>query len=136
MRRDFPSRLLNTRAHPLFGRMAYYLLKVIGIEIPRSVQIGKDLELAHGAVGLVVHPQTIIGDRVKIYPGVTLGRADIYRPMEASKFEGICIEDDAILSPGAKILCKQGMLIVARQSIVGANAVLPVSYTHLTLPTN
>jgi len=124
MKRDLPSTLAYTRNHPLFGRMAYYLLKIIGIEIPRSVRIGHDLELAHGAVGLVVHPQTVIGDRVKIYPGVTIGRADIYRPIEASIFEGICIEDDVILSPGAKVLCKEGTLIVARQSIVGANAVL------------
>ena len=124
MKRDLPSTLVYTRENPLLGRMAYYLLKLIGIEIPRSVRVGDDLELAHGAVGLVVHPQTVIGDRVKIYPGVTLGRADIYRPMGESKFEGICIEDDVILSPGAKVLCKDGTLIVARLSIVGANAVL------------
>ena len=72
----------------------------------------------------MIHPNTIIGKRVKIYPGVTLGRADIYRSVEQSKFEGIVVEDDAILCPGAKILCKQGVLRVGRGSVVGANAVL------------
>lgn len=61
---------------------------------------------------------------MKIYPGVTLGRADIHRPITASAFEGIVIEDDVILCPGAKILCKQGIMRVGRGTVVGANAVL------------
>jgi serine O-acetyltransferase len=44
--------------------------------------------------------------------------------MEQSKFEGIVIEDDAILAPGAKVLCKEGILRVGRGTVVGANAVL------------
>jgi len=66
----------------------------------------------------------VIGNRVKIYPGVILGRADIYQPMEKSDFEGIVIEDDVILAPGAKVLGKNGVLKVARGTVVGANAVL------------
>jgi serine O-acetyltransferase len=72
----------------------------------------------------VVHSRTAIGDRVKIYPGVGLGRADIYRPMAQSGFQGIVVEDDVILSPGAKVLCKEGVLRVGRGTVVGANAVL------------
>jgi serine O-acetyltransferase len=72
----------------------------------------------------VIHSGSKIGNRVKIYPGVTLGRADIHLPIEESKFEGIVIEDDVILSPGSKILCKEGMLIDRRGTVVGANAVL------------
>ena len=124
MARDFPTRLVYARDWPFFGRLAYYLLKILGIEFPLSVTVGEDLELAHGAVGLVVHSRSVIGDRVKVYPGVTLGRADIYMPMEESLFEGILIEDDVILAPGAKVLCKEGILRVACGSVVGANAVL------------
>jgi serine O-acetyltransferase len=86
--------------------------------------VGADFELAHGGFGVVIHSKSIIGRRVKIYPGVTLGRADIYRPATQSRFEGIIIEDDAILCPGAKILCKEGVLKVGQGSVVGANAVL------------
>ncbi len=124
MRRDLYTRLVYARNYPLIGSLAYYILKLLGVEIPRPVKVGEQLELAHGGFGVVIHPQTIIGKRVKIYPGVTLGRSDIYRPINQSSFEGIVIEDDAILCPGAKILCKQGVLKVGRGSVIGANAVL------------
>lgn len=124
MRRDLPTSLVYARKLPLFGRLAYYALKLLGVEIPRTVPIGNDFELAHGGVGVVIHSRAAIGNRVKIYPGVTLGRADIHLPMERSKFQGIVIEDDVILAPGAKVLCKEGTLRVARGTVVGANAVL------------
>jgi serine O-acetyltransferase len=72
----------------------------------------------------VIHSKTRIGKRVKVYPGVTVGRADIYRPMSASRFEGVVIEDEAILCPGAKVLCKEGVLTVGKGTVIGANAVL------------
>ena len=68
----------------------------------------------HGGFGVVIHPKTIIGERVRIYPGVTLGRADIHRPIGQSAFEGIAVEDDVILAAGAKVLCKEGVLRVGR----------------------
>lgn len=122
--KDFYSRLVYARRWPLVGRLAYYSLKLLGVEIPRSVKIGADFYLVHGGFGVVIHPHTIIGDRVKIYPGVTLGRADIHIPADQSAFESIHIEDDVILAPGAKILCKVGVLHVRAGTVVGANAVL------------
>lgn len=121
---DLPTTLVYVRRWPLLGRMAYYALKLLGVEIPPKVIIGRDFELAHGGVGVVVHSRSTIGDRVKMYPGVTLGRADIHKPMQQSLFEGIEIEDDVILAPGAKVLCKEGVLKVRRGAVVGANAVL------------
>jgi len=121
---DIYTRLVYSRQNPLFGRLAYLTLKLLGVEIPRSVRFGRDFELAHGGFGVVIHPRTAIGNHVKIYPGVTLGRADIYLPMELSQFEGISVEDDVILCPGAKILGKEGILIVGRGTVIGANAVL------------
>jgi serine O-acetyltransferase len=111
------------RSHP-FGKVAYYLLKLLGAEIPPAVRIGKDFLLLHGGFGVVIHPQTVIGDRVRIYPGVTLGRADVQHPIQESAFEGLEVGDDAILASGAKILCKNGILRVGRGTIVAANAVL------------
>ena len=121
---DFYTRLVTLRRNPLLGPLAYYLLKLLGAEIPSSVPVGEGFELAHGGFGVVVHSKTTIGKRVKLYPGVTLGRADIYIPASQSKFEGILIEDDVILSPGCKVLCKAGVLRVGRGSVIGANAVL------------
>jgi serine O-acetyltransferase len=124
MSRDFYTSLVYARRLPILGKLVYYVLKLLGIEIPLSVQVGKGVQLEHGGFGIVIHSKTRIGDRVKLYPGVTVGRADIYRPADQSLFEGVVIEDDAILCPGAKVLCKEGILTVRRGTVVGANAVL------------
>jgi serine O-acetyltransferase len=121
---DLYTRLVTLRGSKIFGRAAYYCLKLLGAEIPISVPVGEGFELAHGGFGVVIHSKSRIGRRVKIYPGVTLGRADIYRPASESKFSGIIIEDDVILAPGAKVLGKEGVLVVRRGTVVGANAVL------------
>ncbi|HEX7433219.1 MAG TPA: hypothetical protein VF326_06150 [Anaerolineaceae bacterium] len=121
---DFYTKLVYARQTPILGKLAYYLLKLLGAEIPCSVKIGPDFLLEHGGFGVVIHSRTQIGARVHIYPGVTLGRADIYRPSAQSRFLSILVEDDVILSPGAKILCKEGTLVVRRGSVIGANAVL------------
>lgn len=124
MARDFYTRLVYARRKLFIGKASYYLLKLLGVEIPLTVPIGEDFELAHGGFGVVIHSKTSIGDRVKIYPGVGVGRADIYRPAAESRFEGIIIEADVVLSPGAKVLCGEGVLRVRRGTVIGANAVL------------
>ncbi|MEN6434861.1 MAG: serine acetyltransferase [Anaerolineaceae bacterium] len=122
--KDLSSRLVYARSSRIWGKLAYRILKLLGSEIPRSVPIGEGFELVHGGFGVVIHSKSVIGKNVKIYPGVTLGRADIYLPADQSKFEKIIIEDDVILSPGSKILCKEGTLVVKKGTVVGANAVL------------
>jgi serine O-acetyltransferase len=123
-RKDIYTSLVYARKLPWVGKAAYLVLKLLGMEIPLSVEIGRDLEVAHGGFGIVIHPKTVIGDRVRLYPGVTIGRSDIHLPVEQSYFEGIVIEDGAILASGAKVLCKEGVLRVGSGTIVGANAVL------------
>jgi len=121
---DFYTRLVYARQLPIIGKLSYYLLKLLGSEIPMSVEIGEGFLLEHGGHGVVIHSKAKIGKGVHVYQGVTIGRADIYQPMEKSKFEGILIEDDVILCPGCKILCKEGVLKVGAGTVVGANAVL------------
>jgi serine O-acetyltransferase len=124
MANDIYTRLVYMRRSRFFGWLAYYGLKLLGAEIPTGVPVGEGFELAHGGFGVVVHSRAVIGKHVKIYPGVTIGRADIYRPSSESLFEAVIIEDDVILSPGAKVLCKERVLVVRRGTVVGANAVL------------
>ena len=121
---DFVTSLAYASKKPVIGKFAYLVLKILGVELPRMVPIGEDLEIAHGGFGIVIHSKAQIGNLVKIYPGVTLGRADIYRPATESSFESIVIEDKVILSPGCKVLCKDGVLRVGRGTVIGANAVL------------
>ena len=115
---------MYARQSRLFGRLAYFILKLLGAEIPLSVLVGPGFLLHHGGMGVVIHPKSVIGARVSIYPGVTLGRADIHRPASRSAFQGIVIEDNVILGSGAKVLCKCGILRVRRGTVLGANAVL------------
>jgi serine O-acetyltransferase len=124
MAKDLISKLVYMRKYRYMGLFSYYLLKLLGVEIPLKVKIGEDLEITHGGFGIVIHPYTKIGKRVKIYPGVTLGRSDIYKPIEVSKFEGIQVGNDVILSTGCKIIGKEGLLMVGEGSVIGANAVL------------
>ena len=123
-RQDFYTRLVYARQKKLTGKLAYYLLKLLGSEIPVSVPVGPGFILEHGGHGVVVHSKAKIGANVHLYQGVTLGRADIYLPSEQSKFEGIEIGDEVILSPGCKVLCREGVLKVGRGTVIGANAVL------------
>ncbi len=124
MSADLYTSLLYARRIPWIGKLAYFLLKLLGAEVPLSVVLGEDCLLVHGGFGVVIHPSTRIGDRVKIYPGVTLGRADIHLPAGKSRFQGIDIGHDVILAPGAKVLGKAGVLKVGRGTVLGANAVL------------
>ena len=124
MAKDLYTSLLYARQNRILGRAAYVLLKLLGVEVPLSVPVAPGCQLEHGGFGVVIHSKARLGSRVKIYPGVTVGRADIYRPAVQSKFQGIVIEDDVILCPGAKVLCKEGVLRVGRGAVIGANAVL------------
>jgi serine O-acetyltransferase len=121
---SFYESLVYARKNRIYGRLAYFLLKMLGAEIPTSVKIGPGFNLHHGGVGVVIHPKTVIGTRVGIYPGVTLGRADVYRPAGQSAFVGIEVGDDVILGAGAKVMCERGILRIGRGTVVGANAVL------------
>ena len=123
-RQDFYTRLVYARQKWPTKKLAYYLLKLLGTELPLSVPVGPGFILEHGGHGVVVHSKAKIGANVHIYQGVTLGRADIYLPSEQSQFEGIEIGDDVILSPGSKVLCREGVLTVGRGTVIGANAVL------------
>jgi serine O-acetyltransferase len=126
-KKDLYTRLVYLRKKAGVGKLAYFILKVLGVEIPLSVEIGKNFYLVHGAVGTVIHPHTKIGNNVKVYPGVVLGRADIDKSQAESSFEGFVIEDDVILGAGAKVMGKEGFLTVRKGSMIGANAVLTES---------
>ena len=98
-----------------------------GLSIPVNAEIDKSVNFVHNAYGAVIHPKAIIKKNVKIYQGVTLGRADIYNDISKSKMECIIVDEGAIVCAGAKILCKEGNLIVGKNTVVGANSVLTCS---------
>lgn len=106
-----------------FKRLASLLIFFRGCELPRDVKIGKNVIFPHNAIGSVIHSKTVIEDGVRIFQGVTIGKADIYVNNDA--IGGFVIRQGAILYSGAKVLCKEGStIVVGYKSIVAANAVL------------
>lgn len=100
------------------------LMSLFGVDIPAGVKIGKSISLPHNGMGTVIHPRTTLGDRVKIYHQVTVGRKDAHVPMTDSKMERVVIEDDVVLFPGAKVLGGAGVTTIGAGTLVAANAVL------------
>lgn len=86
----------------------------LGCDIPRRVQLGRDTRFPHGAQGVVIHPDVVIGDRAIIYHGVTLGMRDSSRAVPV-------VEDDVLIGAGAKVL---GGVRLGRGCQIGANAVV------------
>ena len=95
--------------------------KFLGCYIGREVTIGNNVIFVHNSIGTVIHSDTVIGNNVRIYSGVTLGQKNIYEAEEKIKF---VIEDNVTLCSGCKVLSENGTLTIGKGSIVAANAVL------------
>jgi len=92
-----------------------------GIDIHPGAQIGRSLFIDHGT-GVVIGETSLIGDRVRLYQGVTLGAHSIPRGQErpaAGTKRHPTIEDDVIIYAGATIL--GGDTVIGRGAVIGGN---------------
>lgn len=100
-----------------------------GIEIHPGATIGEDFFIDHG-MGVVIGETTVIGQRVTIYQGVTLGGTGKERGKRHPT-----IEDNVVIGVGATIL---GDIVIGHGSKVGAGAVVvqavPASCTVVGIP--
>ncbi len=98
-----------------------------GIDIHPGATIGEALFIDHGT-GIVIGETTVIGDRVRIYQGVTLGALSLptgkARVLAATKRHPT-IEDDVILYANATIL--GGDTVIGRGAVIGGNAFITES---------
>jgi serine O-acetyltransferase len=119
-------RLVRMMRHHRTRSLAHKGLKFLGVDIPPTVEIGDGLQLAHGAVGLVMNPATKIGNNVKIFQGVGIGLSPTQVWPTTSPPDGrIIIEDDVVLGAGAKVVFTLGQtLTIGRGAIIGPNAVV------------
>lgn len=99
-----------------------------GIDIHPGARIGRSFFIDHGT-GVVIGETSEIGDRVRLYQGVTLGALS---PRLGQRIRGVkrhpTLEDDVTLYPGATIL--GGETVIGRGSVIGGNAFL----THSVPP--
>jgi serine O-acetyltransferase len=98
-----------------------------GVDIHPGAQIGRSFFIDHGT-GVVIGETTLIGDRVRIYQGVTLGALSVpqgeARP-EAGTRRHPTIEDDVVIYANATIL--GGETTIGRGAIIGGNAFVTTS---------
>ncbi|MCW6506432.1 serine O-acetyltransferase EpsC [Lichenifustis flavocetrariae] len=91
------------------------------IDIHPGATIGSGFFIDHGT-GVVIGETTVIGDRVRLYQGVTLGAKSFQTDGEGRLLKGHdrhpIIEDDVVIYAGATIL---GRIVVGKGSVIGGN---------------
>lgn len=107
---------------PLIPRiMTEYSHSLTGIDIHPGAHIGEGFFIDHGT-GVVVGETTEIGDRVRLYQGVTLGALSIPKEeteMFRNKKRHPTVEDDVIIYAGSTIL--GGDTVIGARSVIGGN---------------
>jgi len=92
-----------------------------GIDIHPGAKISKNFFIDHGT-GVVIGETTIIGDKVKIYQGTTLGAMSFPKDERGRIIKGRkrhpTIEDNVTIYAEATIL---GDIIIGKNSVVGGN---------------
>ncbi len=113
---------------PLIPRiMSEYAHGQTGIDIHPGVEIGESFFIDHGT-GVVIGETTIIGNRVRIYQGVTLGALSLTKEeceTLRDRKRHPTIEDDVIIYANATIL--GGSTVIGARSVIGGNVWLTES---------
>ena len=137
----FPGILAITRhriAHVLQGEGVPLLPRLIaeqahtltGIDIHPGATIGREFFIDHGT-GVVIGETAIIGDRVTLYQGVTLGAKSFQVDESGLLVKGRprhpIVEDDVTIYASATVL---GRITIGRGSVIGGNVWL----THSVPP--
>ena len=98
-----------------------------GIDIHPGAEIGASFFIDHGT-GVVIGETTLIGERVRIYQGVTLGALTVpqgeTRPTPGHRRHPT-LEDDVVIYANATIL--GGSTVIGKGSVIGGNAFVTAS---------
>jgi serine O-acetyltransferase len=98
-----------------------YAHGLTGIDIHPGAQIGPGFFIDHGT-GVVIGETAVIGRRVKLYQGVTLGALSVKRcadPHGQPKKRHPTLEDEVTIYAGATVL--GGDTVIGAGSIIGGN---------------
>ncbi len=96
-----------------------------GIDIHPGATIGSHFFIDHGT-GVVIGESTVIGSRVKLYHGVTLGARSFEKDEEGKIKKGgkrhPTVEDDVTIYPNSTVL--GGRTTIGARSTIGGNVFL------------
>ncbi|NVB37809.1 serine acetyltransferase [Pseudenhygromyxa sp. WMMC2535] len=120
---------LYRRGVPMIPRMMTELVHGrTGIDIHPGATIGESFFIDHGT-GVVIGETTVIGARVKLYQGVTLGALSVDVSERArGRKRHPTLEDEVTVYAGTTIL--GGETVIGRGSVIGGNVWL----THSVAP--
>jgi serine O-acetyltransferase len=127
--------LLHREEVPLLPRMmTEWAHGRTGIDIHPGASIGSHFFIDHGT-GVVIGETCVIGDRVKLYHGVTLGARSFQKDEQGAIIKGLRrhphVEDDVTIYPNGIIL--GGDTTIGARSTIGANVFLMKSVPPDTL---
>jgi len=127
--------LLYLEEVPLLPRMmTEWAHSRTGIDIHPGATIGSHFFIDHGT-GVVIGETCVIGDRVKLYHGVTLGARSFQKDEHGEIIKGLKrhpeVQDDAVIYPNGIIL--GGDTVIGARSTIGANVFLMKSIPPDTL---
>jgi serine O-acetyltransferase len=113
---------------PLIPRMISEISHAqTGVDIHPGADIGPSFFIDHGT-GVVIGETSVVGARVRLYQGVTLGAKSFPVDERGNPIKGIArhpiVEDDVVIYAGATIL---GRITIGRGSSVGGNVWLTQS---------
>ena len=118
------SHLLDSLDVPLIPRiMTEYAHSKTGIDIHPKAQIESPFFIDHGT-GIVIGETAIIGKRVQLYQGVTIGALSVKKEMCNTKRHPT-IEENVIIYSGGTIL--GGETVIGHDSVIGGNVWLTES---------
>ncbi len=127
--------LLYKESVPLLPRMmTEWAHSRTGIDIHPGASIGSHFFIDHGT-GVVIGETCVIGNRVKLYHGVTLGARSFQKDEHGEIIKGTRrhpqVEDDVVIYPNGIIL--GGDTVIGARSTIGANVFLMKSIPPDTL---
>lgn len=106
------------KGYKRFAKFLYWIVRIVfSCDIPCTVKIGNGFTLPHFGLGVVIYPDTIIGDNVCIFQQVTIGvkyrRGGSY----------MTIGNNVLIGSGAKIMF-DGDSYIGNNVSIGANSVV------------
>ena len=124
---------LHVLGVPMFPRLLTETAhRETGVDIHPGARIGPSFAIDHGT-GVVIGETAVIGARVRLYQGVTLGAGSVSKRMQHVKRHPT-VEDDVVVYANATVL--GGDTVIGRGSRIGGNVWLTRSvppYSVVTL---